>query len=162
MRPLKKSCLRPPQTAKASFLTPSSRRRSNATEKGLLKNPLRAGRDPAVGAAYHAALPCRLHNTGRMICQTYMSDLPTSAKRNAGADLCVRPTPERGFSTAPGKERLHRRARGVEASRAGREAIAPALVAVDLRYGAYAPTQDEEGGGTAEPALSLSKGRYSG
>ena len=38
-RLLKKPRLRPPQTANAFFLTLSSRRRSNATEKGLLKKP---------------------------------------------------------------------------------------------------------------------------
>ena len=38
----------------------------------------------------------------------------------------------------------------------------PALVAIDLRYGAYAPTQDEECGRTVEPAPSLSKCRYAG
>ena len=35
--PLKKPRMRPLETANASFLTLSSRRRSNATEKGLLK-----------------------------------------------------------------------------------------------------------------------------
>ena len=42
----------------------------NPTLKGLLKKPLRAGRDLTVGAAYYAALPVRY--AGRMICDPYV------------------------------------------------------------------------------------------
>ncbi len=48
---------------------PEGRRTTTPPLRGLLKKPLRAGRDLTVGAAYYAALPVRY--AGRMICDPY-------------------------------------------------------------------------------------------